>query len=294
MAAPASPAEARRAGCRCRCRRCRSRRARSTSRRARSWCRSAPCSRAGRARPRSARASSSPRRPHRHQLPRRQRGRAQARAARPGLRHRRRPRGAAADPAARRAARPRAAARRRRRRQRSFDALPFRAGERAAGAGRAHLLARQPARRRLRGHRRHLQRPGQAQLLSADLLRRRALGRHERRPGARRGGPRRRHQRRAPRRRRAGQLPGAGEFAIALLARGKDAAPLLGAGLRDRRRATAGAPGGAHRSLHRPGLEERDPSALPRAGAARRVHALLGHERRRRAPAASTSSAPTA
>ena len=45
-------------------RRSRSRRARSTSRRARSWSRSAPCSRARPARPRSARASSSPREGH--------------------------------------------------------------------------------------------------------------------------------------------------------------------------------------------------------------------------------------
>ena len=49
------------------------------------------------------------RRPHRHQLPRRRGGGAQARAPRPRLRDGRRPRGAAADPAARRAARPRAA-----------------------------------------------------------------------------------------------------------------------------------------------------------------------------------------
>ena len=35
---------------------------------------------------------------------------------------------------------------------RSFDALAFRPADRAARAGRAHLLARQPARRRLRGH----------------------------------------------------------------------------------------------------------------------------------------------
>ena len=44
-----------------------------------------------------------------------------------------------------------------------------------ARAGRAHLLAGQPAGRRLRGDGGQLQRPGAAQLLPADLLRRRAV-----------------------------------------------------------------------------------------------------------------------
>ena len=153
------------------------------------------------------------RRPHPHQLPRRRRGRAQARALRPGLRDRRWPRGAGADPADRRAARPRAAEGRRRQaagRRLRCAGVPHRRP--AAGAGRAHLFAGQPARCRLRGHRRHLQRAGQAQLLPADLLRRRAQRRHERRPGARRAGARGRRQRGAPGRRRAGELPGAGEL----------------------------------------------------------------------------------
>jgi hypothetical protein len=72
-------------------------------------------------------------------------------------------------------------------RGKTFDALAVPTRGPAAGAGRAHLLARQPARRRLRGRPGHVQRDGQAQLLSADLLRRRALGRHERRARARRG-----------------------------------------------------------------------------------------------------------
>ncbi len=149
------------------------------------------------------------RRPHRHQLPRGQPGRAEAGVPRPRLRDGRRPRGAAADPAARRAARPRAAeGGRRGGPQLRRTAVPPRGA--AAVAGRAHLLARQPARRRLRGRRGHLQRRGPARLLPADLLRRRAERRDERRTGARPGRPRRRHQRRAPRRRRAGQLPGAG------------------------------------------------------------------------------------
>ena len=150
-------------------------------------------------------------RPDHHQLPRRQRGGAEARAPRAGLRHRRRPRGAACDPAARRAARPGPAQGRRRRRQDLRRPALSPRGP-AAGPGRAHLLARQSARRRLRGRAGHLQRDGQAELLSADLLRRRALRRDERRAGARRGRPCRRHQRRPPGRRRAGELSRAGEL----------------------------------------------------------------------------------
>ena len=69
------------------------------------------------------------------------------------------------------------------------------------------------------------------------------------------------------------------EFATALLARGKDAAPIIGPayGIVDEQLLQA--PGGAHRPLHRPGLEGGDASALSRAGAARRLHALLGNER---------------
>jgi serine protease Do len=47
--------------------------------------------------------------------------------------------------------------------------LAFRGGQ-AAGARRAHLLARQPAGHRFCRHRRHLQRPGAAQLLPAHLF----------------------------------------------------------------------------------------------------------------------------
>ena len=176
----------------------------------------------------------------------------------------------------------------------TFDALPFRAASDAARAGRADLLARQSARRRLHDHAGHVQRPRQAQLLSADLLRRRALGRHERRPGARRGRPRRRRQRRAPRRRRAGELPRAGRVrdraARARQGRGADRRP----GLRDRRRAAAEAPGRAHRPLHPAGLEGRRPIRAITCRCRPTSSCAAGARARSRAPAASTSSAPTA
>ena len=128
------------------------------------------------------------RRPHPHQLPRRQRGGAAAGALSPGLQHRRSPRRRAAAPRLRRHPRPRrrqagrsGAARRPRR-----AAVP--AARSRAGAGRAHLLARQPPRRRLRRDRRHLQRPRRAQLLSDDLLLRLAQSRRQRRADARRPG----------------------------------------------------------------------------------------------------------
>jgi hypothetical protein len=80
------------------------------------------------------------------------------------------------------------------------------------------------------------------------------------------------------------------EFATALLARGKDAAPLLGPAyvivdeqlLKHQARSP---------TLHRPGLEGRDPSALSRAGAARRLLMRCWERARCRRLAVSTSSA---
>ena len=98
--------------------------------------------------------------PHHHQLPRRQRSGAEARAPRPGLRHRRRPRGAAADPAARRAARPGAAARRRRRRAQTFDALPFRPADEPLSQGERIYSLGNPLDVGFAVDAGHLQRPG--------------------------------------------------------------------------------------------------------------------------------------
>ena len=133
--------------------------------------------------------------PSRHRLVYATRRRPAGRAAAAGLRRRARP-GAA------QAGRPGAAGRPRRR--------GAAAGRRAAAARRAHLLAGQPARRRLCRRRGQLQRPGRAQLPGDAVLRRLAQRRHERRPGARRAGPADRRQRGGAARRRAGQLPGAG------------------------------------------------------------------------------------
>ena len=166
---------------------------------------------------------------HPHQLPRRQPGGAAAGALSPGLQHRRSPRGAAAAARLRRhprsrhrqAGRPGAARRPRR------AALP--SARPAARAGRAHLLARQPARRRLRRHRGHLQRAGRAQLLPDDLLCRLAQPRRQRRPDARRPGRSHRRQRRRPARRRAGQLPGPGRRSPRICcSSARGAAPITG------------------------------------------------------------------
>ena len=83
-------------------------------------------------------------------------------------------------------------------------------------------------------------------------------------------------------------------FAEALLARGKDAKPLDGPAYAIVDAQLLQHQADADRALHRAGLEGRDAPALPRARAARRVHALLGHRASPRAPAGSTSSAPTA
>ena len=68
-------------------------------------------------------------------------------------------------------------------------------------------------------------------------------------------------------------------FATALLARGKDAPPITAPayGIVDEQLQKHQAL--LDRALPAAGLEERHPSALPRAGAARRLHALLGLER---------------
>ena len=98
-----------------------------------------------------------------------------------------------------RAADPRAVGRPRR--------LRFPPGGRPAGPRRAHLRARQPAGRGLRGGGGRLQRPRRAQLHAHHLLRRLAVRRHERRPRARRPGPGDGRQRGHAPRRRAGELP---------------------------------------------------------------------------------------
>ena len=148
--------------------------------------------------------------PHRHQLPRRQRGGAEAGAPRPRLRHRRRPRGAAADPADRRAARPGAAEGRRRRRAQLRRAAvppgraePLAQGERIYSLGNPLDVGFAVTQGTYNGL---VRRSFYPQIFFGGAL----SGRHERRPRARRGRPRRRHQRRAPGRRRAGELPGAG------------------------------------------------------------------------------------
>ena len=116
------------------------------------------------------------RRPHPHQLPRRQRGGAAAGSLPSGLQHRRPPRRRAAAPRLRRHPRPRRRQAGRSGAARRPGALRFRSRDRAL-EGRAHLLARQPARRRLRRDRGHLQRPRRAQLLPDDLLLRLAQSR---------------------------------------------------------------------------------------------------------------------
>ena len=84
------------------------------------------------------------------------------------------------------------------------------------------------------------------------------------------------------------------EFATALLARGKDAAPIIAPAYGSSTSSCCKHQAALTERFVAAGLEGRDASALPRAGAARRVHALLGDEHDRRTPAASISSAPTA
>ena len=159
------------------------------------------------------------------------------------------------DPAARRAARPGAAAsaaRRRRRRQPSTRCA-FRPEDAAAGAGRAHLLARQPARRRLRGRRRA---PTTAWSSAASIRRSSSAARSRRGMS---GGPALDEE---------GHVVG---INVARRVDGEQVSFLVPAELRDRaagarhatrrrsprpayddrRRAAAEAPGAAHRALHR-------------------------------------------
>ena len=80
----------------------------------------------------------------------------------------------------------------------------------------------------------------------------------------------------------------------ALLARGRDAAPIKGAGLRHRQRAADAAPGRAHRSLHRAGLEDRRRIRATGCRCRPTSSCAAGAAASRRAPAASTSNAPIA
>ena len=128
------------------------------------------------------------RRPDPDELSRGQPGGARAAALPAQLPDRRRRHRRAAADRVRRRARPRArahghaAGRRSPAAACSSSVLP----RRGVGAGRAHLLAWQSARRRLRGGRGHVQRHGRAQLPAADPVLGLAQPRHERRARARR------------------------------------------------------------------------------------------------------------